>query len=927
VRLEIEPRPDAPAVGDLAADGATLFFTAAEGASDAIGAIRAVRDAAGNHVGDEVVYLNATVRGRWLGGAPLDSVVGCDPYELIPAIGRLRELSRHVVATREPHRTIVELPRPGGPSAWIDQRLEAWGDGFLFFSRDVTSEHVVPAVADAAGVDGNALVRDALSALGDSVSVWRAVRDEEGRLVDALVQYANPAWRRVMLGSDEIDPAGMRLVADLPSLAGRLELHREVIDTRVPQRTVLELAGTGKWFDEGYVRFGDGLIVVSRDVTDATLARDRLATREAALAEAQRIAHAGSWTLDAATGAITWSDELYRIFGHEPGSPVSSMAAGAPWYSSETLAERDEAVARSLATGDPFEIEYDITRTDGATRHLVARGEAVRDGTGAVTGLRGTVADVTERWLAEAAVRASEGRFRTTIETLIDPLVVMHAVRDEAGAIVDFVYDYANDAACAANRKPRERLVGERLLTVAPAHGPSGLFAAYAAVVSTGEPLVGDGLIFDVQGGNALARRFLDVRASRMGDAVVVTWRDVTHQRELAETVARAARAESVGRLAGGVAHDFNNLLGVIAGNVEFLEERLPPGDPGHADIAAIREASSRAVALTRQLLAFGRRQALRQSIVDVGDIVAGLEPMLRSLVPADINLAVDVAAPAGRVRVDPGQLEQAIVNLVLNARDATTGAGRITVTADRATYDAGDPRLRPSRPPGPYVRVIISDTGSGIDASALPHIFEPFYTTKAAGLGSGLGLSSVEGAVVQSGGFVTVRSEVGHGSAFSIHLPETLEEPGDVPALQVRQLPAISPGGTETILLVEDEPGIRAMTARTLRDLGYGVIEADDPAGALGIVATAPGSIDLLVTDVVMPGMSGRDLAVELVSREPGLPVLFISGYIPESASGGTLLDAGSEVLPKPFGRAVLATRVRELLDRRAREDPPRGG
>jgi PAS domain S-box-containing protein len=897
---------------------------------------------------------------------------------------------------------------------------------------------------------------DVMRAFGDLVVVLRAVRDESGRIVDGVIEYANPAWCRAILGSADIDPAGSLLLDRAPMFRDRLETHRHVVETGESVRVEIPIDSLGRWFDVAYIRFGDGLLAVSRDVTarhEAELAqqaseasyrllfesmtsgcalhriirdesgvpcdyrflevnrahaailgrtpeevigrtvkeilpgiepawidrfgevattgvaadfedysvdldrtyhvvayspepehfavivedisgraRDARALRASEarsramseeLARAQRIAHVGSWTMDRATGSVAWSDELYRIVGREPGSPLPTFWTRLAEVTPEVQARRSAAAERALATGQPFEMEYDIARSDGALRHVVSRGEAVRDEAGTITGLRGTIADVTGQWAAAAAVRASEERFRTTIDTLIDPLVVIRAVRDDAGMLVDFVYDYANDAACAYDRLPREWLVGRLLSDVAPGHGPSGLFAMYADVLATGAPLIRDApryedtTLFEVD----QARRLLDIRASRVGDALAVTWRDVTYQRELADSLGRAARAESVGRLAGGVAHDFNNLLGVINGNAEFLAERLPPDDPGLAEIAAIRAATAKAVALTRQLLAFGRRGSVNRSLFHPGAAVSALAPMLRSLVPAGIDLWIEADEGAGAVHADPAQFEQAVVNLVINARDAMPDGGSIRIVTDRVTARRPDAAGSPPSPPAEYVRVTVADTGSGIDPEVLPHVFEPFFTTKASGQGSGLGLSSVEGAAAQADGFVTVESVPGEGSTFALHIPAARDASAPAPEPADGAIPAV-PGGAETILLVEDEPGVRAVTARILHDLGYGVIEADAPAAALVVLADPGLHIDLLLTDVIMPGMSGLDLALRMAVGRPAVPVLFMSGYVPESDEGGGLLGPDSEVLPKPFGRAELAERVRSLLDRRSTVD-----
>ena len=375
----------------------------------------------------------------------------------------------------------------------------------------------------------------------------------------------------------------------------------------------------------------------------------------------------------------------------------------------------------------------------------------------------------------------------------------------------------------------------------------------------------------------------------------------------------RAERAEMVGRLAGGIAHDFNNLLTVINGYADLLADATPASDPRHEDARAIHDAGRRAAALTRQLLAFGRRLAVERTLVAVDGVVLGLMPMLRSLVGDTVEIVPPAGGAVGVVFVDQSQLEQIIVNLVLNARDAMHGGGRVTIETVDVTVRAGDPTLPASVPPGDYLRLSVSDTGTGIDAKTLAHIFEPFFTTKPRGLGTGLGLSSVEGIVAQMQGFMTVDSEVGKGSTFAVFLPRAAEE-----AARPTPTPpsTVAVGGGESILLVDDEPDVRAVTARLLRGFGYGVVEAGSPAIAIAIVESGSTRIDMLVVDVVMPDMGGRELAARLAVLLPGLPTLFVSGRAPEWTHLDGFFDQRTNLMAKPFDADELGSRVRALLD-----------
>jgi two-component system cell cycle sensor histidine kinase/response regulator CckA len=523
----------------------------------------------------------------------------------------------------------------------------------------------------------------------------------------------------------------------------------------------------------------DALLAITLDVTERRRAEQALVESKTELEEAQRVAHVGSFTWDASNGELVWSSELHRIFGLAPGATPPTIEAAHARYGSESAGRLREAVSQTVERGAPYEVDATLVRSDGTTRHVVERAEAVpgRDGIG--TGLRGTVADVTELWQAQSVV-------------------------DEA------------------------------------------------------------------------------------------------------------QRAEIVGRLAGGVAHDFNNLLTAISGHAEFLVNTLAPDDPRRPDVTSILDAAARAADLTRQLLAFGRREVLNPTVTVPGDVVERLRPMLRSLVPANVDLVVRLDPGRACVRVDRDRLGNALINLILNARDAMTGSGTLTVVSEVVRLEVGDQRLRGEAPPGDYVRLAVSDTGLGIPREVLPHIFEPFYTTKALGRGSGLGLASVEGFLAQSGGWVTVETAAGAGSVFALFLAVEQEA---TPARQARPRADMSGvGGAGTILLVDDEPSVRAITARLMRQLGYVVVEASGADEAIIECDRQP--IDALVTDVVLPGLSGPDLAARCRAKRPGLPVLLISGYARETLASEGRTPAGASFLAKPFTLEALRGSLRELFD-----------
>ncbi|MBK6683822.1 MAG: PAS domain-containing protein [Deltaproteobacteria bacterium] len=419
------------------------------------------------------------------------------------------------------------------------------------------------------------------------------------------------------------------------------------------------------------------------------------------------------------------------------------------------------------------------------------------------------------------------------------------------------------------------------------------------------------------QANEALERR-VEARTIELSLANAALRQQIT-DREKAEATLRqrddqlrqAQKMEAVGRLAGGIAHDFNNLLSVVLSYSALMLEDLGPTGRGREDLEQIQLAGQRAAEWTRQLLAFSRQQRLAPRELSLNEIVAGMEKMIRRLIGEDVELVVSLAPELDPVLVDGGQLEQVLMNLVINARDAMPGGGRLTIETARADFSAGSGRLSPGSPLGPCSMLSVSDTGHGMDEEVKARVFEPFFTTKDIGKGTGLGLSMVHGIVEQSGGTVLVESEPGRGSTFRLFLPRSPGEPKEITADLV--MPASVDG--ETLLLVEDEDQVRILARKILRRLGYRVLEARGAEEALRTAAGAP-RVDLLLTDVVMPKTSGRELAAVLKDRFPHLKVLFMSGYTDDAVMRQGALPEGTAFLQKPLTPDGLAKKLREVLD-----------
>jgi two-component system cell cycle sensor histidine kinase/response regulator CckA len=412
--------------------------------------------------------------------------------------------------------------------------------------------------------------------------------------------------------------------------------------------------------------------------------------------------------------------------------------------------------------------------------------------------------------------------------------------------------------------------------------------------------------------------RWLEASATRTGQQGVGYFisvaRDVTERKRLEAQFLQAQKMEGIGRLAGGIAHDFNNLLTAITGYAEMARDSLPPADPAYADLAELLKASDRATSLTRQLLAFARKQIIEPRVLNLNDLILDMDRLLRRLIGEDIELVTLPAADLDWVKVDPGQIEQVIVNLAINARDAMPDGGKLTIETQNTMLDDAYARQHMGATSGSYVLLAVSDTGVGMDAETQAHLFEPFFTTKEPGKGTGLGLATCYGITKQHGGYIGVYSETGQGTTVNVYLRRVEEAPAPRPAHDATDG---LPRGTETVLLVEDEAAVRELAARILRVQGYTVWEAANGDEAIALVRNHTGEpIDLLLTDVVMPQIGGKALAEWIVARYSGVKVLFMSGYADDAIVHHGRLDPGIAFLQKPFSSAALTRKVREVLD-----------
>jgi hypothetical protein len=555
---------------------------------------------------------------------------------------------------------------------------------------------------------------------------------------------------------------------------------------------------------------------------------------------------------------------------------------------------REMARKREHGVVEEYWADYRIRTRSGELRWLADHSLPWHGPDGKARGTVGVLLDITERKQMEEALRVSEERYRLLFERSPYPMFVYDAGTQ---AILE-----ANDAALTHYGYAREE-VSELKVADLWAEGEPGAVAPEQGGWRSGRHRRKDRTILEVE----LTSHGLVVEGRMVRLALIV---DVTERRRLEAQLLHAQKMEAVGRLAGGIAHDFNNLLTAILGYTSLLE--TPPDEASQTNLQEIERAAERATSLTRQLLAFSRKQILVPEVLDLGGLVRDTARMLERLIGEDVELTTLVGRDAGAVRADPGQLEQVIVNLVVNARDAMPQGGAVTIEVKGETLDDGG-RAALGLAPGPYVVLRVTDTGIGMDAATRGRIFEPFFTTKEKGKGTGLGLAMVYGIVTQSGGAIAVESAPGRGATFRVYLPRVAESPRAAGDEVDRRQPT---GGSETVLLVEDDAAVRRLARQILERGGYTVIECAGSEEGLKASEEHGAEIHLLLADIVMPGINGRELAGHLRRSRPGMRILYMSGYAADVVADHGVLGTGTGLIEKPFTADMLLRKVRAALD-----------
>jgi PAS domain S-box-containing protein len=607
----------------------------------------------------------------------------------------------------------------------------------------------------------------------------------------------------------------------------------------------------------------------------------------------------------AAYGAI----EAVTGYRPEERGPVSHFEAMHP---DDLPRVKKELAALLEHPGQVVRTEWRQLHKDGRYRWL--EGLATnRLGAEGVDGIVVNIRDVSDRRSADEALRQSEQRYRTLFGTVTDGIFVT----DGDGRLTE-----VNDAACRMLGYSREELLAMWMQDIAPSDKREDLaevtkmVAARAHLVFEASHRRKDGSIYPAEVAASLTE--IEGKPAFLGVARDITERRriEVEKRRLEDDLQQAVKIESIGRLAGGVAHDFNNMLTAVLGNVQLAERRAGAGQSVTEALGEIREAAMSAAALTRQLLAFSRKQVVAPRLLDMNELIERMQRMLVRLIGEDVELRTIPGTDLRAVRADPGLLEQVVVNLVINARDAMPNGGVLAIETANVRLDAEYRRAPPLVEPGPYVKLAVSDTGMGMSDDIKSHLFEPFFTTKPRGQGTGLGLATSYGAIRQSNGTIEVYSEPGKGTTFTIYLPVV---EGDAEALPTSSPDVIgrSRRGTETILVAEDDERVRDLAARALSACGYEVLVAESGDDALALAREHTGPIHLLLSDVVMPGMNGRQLSERLLQLHPETRTLFTSGYTEDIIAHHGVLDPGIEFLTKPYSLDVLAQRVRRILDK----------
>jgi len=660
----------------------------------------------------------------------------------------------------------------------------------------------------------------------------------------------------------------------------------------------------------------DKLLAISRDITERTRAQEALRASEERFDLAVQGSQEGLWDGHLLPGEpwhsprtpVWWSPRVREMLGFTEEEFPNVLESWAKLLHPEDKERVVEALVAHIERKVPYEAEYRLRTKGGAYRWFRARGQALWDASGNAVRMAGNMQDITEHKRTDEALRLAEEQYRSIFENAVEGIFQTTS---------DGRYISANPALARLYGYESSREMIEAVTDIRrQVYVDPDRRNEFRRLLEEHDAVTGfEAQVYRKDGSVIWISESARAVRDRQGTLLCYegTVEDITERKRLEQQLLQSQKMEAIGRLAGGVAHDFNNLLTAIMGYSELLLSGVGSEEVRRRNTGQIKKAAERAAALTRQLLAFSRRQVLTMKVLDLNDVVAAMEPMLRRLIGEDLTLVTVLDRALERTKADVGQIEQVIMNLVVNASDAMPHGGTLTIETMNADLDQAYVDRHGLVPPGAYVKLTVSDTGLGMDAETQAHIFEPFFTTKEQGRGTGLGLSTVYGVIKQSGGYIWVYSEPGRGTTFKIYLPRVAEA---VETIERNVVSAESPRGIETILLVEDDEVVRGLAGAVLEQRGYTVLVARHSDEAFRLHGGCEGPIHLLVTDVVMPGMGGRELAERLKSSRPAMKMLYMSGYTDDAVVRHGVLEEEVAYLQKPFTPDALARKVREVLD-----------
>ncbi len=651
------------------------------------------------------------------------------------------------------------------------------------------------------------------------------------------------------------------------------------------------------------------LLSIVNDITERKQAFEELKKLNERMRLAADSARFGIWDLDIREGRFEWDDWMFRLYGISRDTFSSTPEAWAASVHPDDLERCGKEIDQAVKGEKEFDTEFRVIHPNGGVRHIKAHATVTRDSGGEAVQMTGINFDITDQVKTDAALQRSEEKYRI----LFNRSFMGIFLHDMDGRILD-----VNENACMQLGYSRNELLDLNVFDLHPDTADTvnlpnsrikelwGQWQPGRKHTYEGEHQRKDGTIFPVE----VSTGAVDFGGEKNILAVI---QDITERMRLEEGLRQAQKMESVGRLAGGVAHDFNNMLSVILGNTEMALEDIDSNHPLSANLMEIKGAARRSADVTRQLLAFARKQTIAPKVTDLNNAIENILKMLRRLIGEDIELLWSPGKQLWLVKMDPSQLDQILANLTVNARDAIVGEGRLVIETANITIDTSYCDNHPGFSAGDFVQLTVTDNGCGMDQEIMENLFEPFFTTKDADKGTGLGLATVYGIVKQNDGFINVYSEQDKGSSFKIYLPRH-KIPGE--KVHAREKAEAVLHGNEVILLVEDEVSILRMTEIILKRLGYAVLTANKPKEAIELAREYTGDIHLLLTDVVLPEMNGQDLYKKLLPIYPDLKSLFMSGYTANVIAHRGILDEGVHYIQKPFSKQGLSVQLREVLD-----------